>query len=191
MKTPLFLTAIFLVAVSARAVAWPVVPHREAEVVGRAELTVAARVKEGSIKKILLGGGSSYEHRAILIVSRVIKSEFHEKEPPITISYGLLPVSARQEKHMEPDEDATVRSRPEEPGESTRIYGDNPSQGFFRPSSDVHQEQIWLLHRLGPPHAKDNLEASPRGRIGISDPEDLQPLKKEEQLSHYLHAHNT
>ncbi|MEY2487359.1 MAG: hypothetical protein QOH39_3007 [Verrucomicrobiota bacterium] len=188
MKTRLFLTAILAALLLGRAAAWPTKLYGDGEVVGRAELIVVARVKEGSIKKIIAGRGSSYEHHAILVISRVVKGELHKEELPITISYGLLPVSARQEKHMTPDEDATKRSGPEEPGESTKIYEDNPSMGFGpRVSGDVYQEQIWLLHRLGPPRG-DNPELSPAGAFGISNPEDLQPLKKEQQLSALLHT---
>ena len=187
MKTSVILVGILAVLLSSRAEAWPTRLYSDAEVVEQAELIVIARIKEGSIKKIFHGGGSSYEHRAILIVSRVIKGEFHEKELPIMIHYGLLPVSARYQNDLAHG-DATVRSPPEEPGESVRIYEDNPSEGFFRPSGDVHQEQIWLLRHRSSPRAKDYSDVSTTDLLGIWEPEDLQPPAKEQQLAKYLHT---
>jgi hypothetical protein len=170
-------TAILFVLLAAvfprSAHAWPTKLYSDAEVVARAELIVIARVKEGSIKKVVHKDVGSYEHHAILLVTRVIKGVFNETELPITIHYELLPVSARYVKDMN-----TKPTSPEEPGEATRIFEDNPSMGYFRPTDDVHKDQIWLLHREG--------YDSQTKTLGVLNPEDIQPITKESRLKRLL-----
>ena len=158
---------VLLAAVFPRSAnAWPTKLYSDAEVVARAELIVIARVKEESIKKVIHKDKGSYEHHAILVVTRVIKGVSHDAELPITIHYGLLPVSARYVKDMN-----TKATAPEEPGEATLIFEDNPSEGYFRPTDDVHKEQIWLLHRKSQTNA-----------LGVLNPEDIQPITKTDRL---------
>ena len=181
MKRSRRIVAILAILLSYRVDAWPTRLFSDAEVIERSELIVLARIRVGSIKKMTNVG--SYEHSAILIVSHVLKGKFQERELPIIIHYGLLPVAARYEKNMA-DGDATVRSPPEEPGETVRIYEDNPSLGFFRPSGDVHTEQIWLLRHHSFPQAKDYFATT--NRLGVWAPEDIQPPTKEKQWAKYL-----
>ena len=167
---------VLLAAVFPRSAnAWPTKLYSDAEVVARAELIVVARVKEGSIKKVIHKDKGSYEHHAILVVTRVIKGVSHDAELPITIHYGLLPVSARYVKDMN-----TKATAPEEPGEATLIFEDNPSEGYFRPTGDVHKDQIWLLHHNG--YGYDN----PPKTLGVLNPEDIQPTEKEGRLKRLL-----
>ena len=97
MKFNALIFATILVILSPQCVkAWPTRLFSDAEIVEQAELIVLARVKIGSMKKIFHDHkpGMSYEHSAILIVSHVIKGEFHETELPIMIHYGLLPIAS-------------------------------------------------------------------------------------------------
>jgi hypothetical protein len=187
-KTSTMLLAILAMVIATRLEAWPTRLYTDAEVVKRSDLIVLAHVEVGSIKKVLHEGGASYEHRAVLVVSRVIKGEFHNRKLPFKIPYGLIPVSAQYEKNIDQG-DATRRSPPEEPGETVRIYEDNPSEGFFRPSGDVHQEQIWLLRHNLPPNANAYSGGAADDILYISAPEDIQPLSKEQQLRKYLVSH--
>ena len=150
-------------------------------VVDRSELMVLAHVKEGSITKITLP--AKYEHRAVLILSRVIKGTLAAKEVPIIIHYGLLPVAVSSERYM-----AMEQSVPEVVGEAVKIHEDNPSEGFFRSSGDVHQDQIWLLRHHRFPSPKDHYDGGETtDLLGIWDPEDLQASANEQKLSSYLH----
>ncbi|MCF7788364.1 MAG: hypothetical protein K9N47_19740 [Prosthecobacter sp.] len=174
MKTALLL-ALLAAVFSGTAGAWPTRLYTDAEVTARAELIVIARVKEGSIKKVAHKSEGTYEHHAILLVTRVIKGVFQDAELPITLRYGLLPVAARYVKDMN-----TRPTAPEEPGEATHIFEDNPSEGYFRPTADVHKNQIWRLHHQGnsyETHAKT---------LGVLNSEDIQPLTKEDRLKQLL-----
>lgn len=181
MKVAPLLVILLVALFSTRVGAWPTIYYTDAQIVERAELIVIARIKVGSIQRIPNDGG--YEHHATLIVSRVIKGTYKEQELPITISYGLLPVASRYRATL-----GIKRDKAEEEGEATVIYEDNASEGYFRPSSDVHQELIWLLHRLGRPLDPKNLQVNPAGSIGVKDREDIEPLGKERDLLKYVHV---
>ncbi|HEV7401391.1 MAG TPA: hypothetical protein VGO11_00630 [Chthoniobacteraceae bacterium] len=155
------------------AAGWPTKLFSDAEVADRAELIVVGRIKVGSIKRVTREDGGAYRHTAILIVTRTVKGVTQEKELPITIHYGLLPVSARFEKEMN-----IKPTLPEEPGQATRIFEDNPSEGYFRPTGDIHQDQLWLLHRAG--------YESPSKTLGVLNPEDIQPATKEQRIKALL-----
>ena len=181
MKTLMMCVAILCVILSDHVEAWPTSYYSDDIIVDRSELIVLACVKEGSISKISLP--AKYEHRAILIVSRVIKGNLEKKEIPIMIHYGLLPVAVSSERYM-----ATEQSVPEVEGEAVKIHEDNPSEGFFRSSGDVHQDQIWFLrhHRLPSPRDHHD-DGETTDLFGIWDPEDLQAPANERKLSPYLH----
>lgn len=187
MKTWLAITVALATLVLYPANAWEFSVYTDAEVGQKAEWIVLAHVKEGSIEKILHGSKNNYEHRAALVVSRVIKGEVREKELRITIHYGLFPVSARYEKDLANDS-VTVLSKPsEEPGETVKIYENNAKWGFTRPSGDVHQEQIWMLrHVNSPAQVRGHADFDTIDLPGIWEPEDIQPPTKEQQLSKYL-----
>jgi len=181
MKSFIFISALVSLLVPGLAIGWPTKLYSDAEVVARAELIVLAHVKKGSITKLIRQNGSSYEHRATLVVTNVIMGKVIEGELPIMIHYGLLPISASHEKNMT-NGNVTVRSPPEEKGEKTRIWEDNPSMGFFRPSGDVYINQLWLLRHFSHPPTKDDPDVATTNLFGIWDPEDIQPATKEQVL---------
>lgn len=179
-----------LCALLGRTAAHPTTLHTDTEVVKRAELIIVAHVKDGSIKRIahyrpISDGVSarSYEHRATLIVSRVIKGKLESHELPITIHYGLLPVPAREEYawmrngFREKDEMPPYNNQ-----EIIRIYEDNMGMGR-RNSEDIRKDQIWLLRRYGTNGVQNDDTTE---LLGIWDPEDIQSLTKEHELSKHL-----
>ena len=167
---------------------WPTKLYTDREVVEQAELIIVAHIKDGSITRVIhQGSGGRYEHRAILIVSRVIKGKFNKKELPFIMHYGLLPVPAENEGKLA-NGDYVVNNSVPPLGreEAIRIYEDNPSEGFFRPSGDVRKDQIWLLRFHWIAGVPDQTDLATTDLPGVWEPEDIQPPGKEQQLRGYL-----
>jgi hypothetical protein len=175
------LTAAILALLCNQAGAWPVYLYTDAEVVKQAELIAVGHLKEGSLSRIPHPG--SYEHRAVLIISRVIKGKANGQELPIIIHYGLLPVPARYEAQLDTNHFAELDHIPPfSPDETIRIYEDNPSEGFSRPSGDIRKDQIWLLRLHEKAGMRDDPQIATTNAPGVWEPEDIQPLSKEQEL---------
>jgi hypothetical protein len=63
--------------------------------------------------------------------------------------------------------------------EPIKIYENNPSEGFFRPSGDIRKDQIWFLERSTAEEVRMNPEISKAGVLGVREPEEIQPPEKE------------
>jgi hypothetical protein len=178
----LAIIAISILALTSdHAAAWSTPLYSDAEVAQRAELIVIGQVKAGSLVRLLHRG--SYEHRAILLISRVIKGEYEKRELPIVIHYGLLPVPARYEGNLNDGSFVGLdHIPPYSPDESIRIYEDNPSEGFFRPSGDVRKDQIWCLRLHREAGVRDYPDIATTDALGVWDPEDIESLNKEQQF---------
>src|SRR2546423_355451 len=83
-----------LLALPATAPGWTRFLIEDTTLVKHAELIVIGRLKTGSIVHVAeaAGGRSGSEHRAVLIVTEVMKGRCDGREIPIIIHYGLKPV---------------------------------------------------------------------------------------------------
>src|SRR5476649_483953 len=70
--------------------AWGVSPRSDAEIANNAQIVVIARVKPNSLENLRHYG--SFETKAVLVVSRVLKGKLSTKELPIMIGYDAIPV---------------------------------------------------------------------------------------------------
>jgi hypothetical protein len=168
-----------------RASAWSTPLYSDAKVLQRAELIVVARLKPGSLARVQHrnSDGGRYEHHAVLQISQVIKGKWEKSELPIIIHYGLLPVPARYAKTLNdssflaPDQIPLYTS-----DETIRVFEDNPSEGFFRPSGDIRKDQIWCLRLHREAGVRDDSSVATTDSLGVGDPEDIQPLSKEQEF---------
>ncbi|HWB60210.1 MAG TPA: hypothetical protein VG733_12005 [Chthoniobacteraceae bacterium] len=98
-----------------------------------ADLIVVARVKENSLVRVTFGPKGNedfrWEYHAVLIVTEVLKGDFHDKELPIAIVDGLSPGSGTNGK-----------------GEKVIPLFDS----FDEPAmicDDISKDQIWFLSK--------------------------------------------
>jgi hypothetical protein len=190
MKIPHALLAIAISALLLdHAAAWPTMKYTDAQIVERAELIVVAHIKDGSLARVIhiADGARSYEHRATLVITGVIKGGIQTREMPIIIHYGLLPVPARFDNMLDRFVEMS-RIPPYDAQEAIKIYEDNPSEGFFRPSDDVRKDQIWLLRVHRTAGMRDDADVATTDLPGVWDPEDIQKSGKEQDLRKYLNA---
>jgi hypothetical protein len=92
---PLPTSLLMLVLCARIAHAWLRPTYEDATVVERSELIVVAHLKEGSIQHVphkrKPDEGASWEHHAILVITKVLKGKCDTAEIPIVIHYGLTP----------------------------------------------------------------------------------------------------
>ncbi|HXR06272.1 MAG TPA: hypothetical protein VN765_03020 [Candidatus Acidoferrum sp.] len=159
--------------------------------------------QNGPLDDLFRATSTWWEHRAILVVTEVIKGKSTTNEIPIIIHYGLKPTIAQ----------------PEPPKETNKLvisYGPEPvAHGNAKPSDfmtdegggreDYSTNRVQIIDRAGPPvHGivvedvgKDNLWFLRRGSgvfgevpgtndLGVMDPQDMQPLKLKDYFEFYL-----
>jgi len=119
----------------------------------------------------------SWEHHAALVVTKVLKGQTDKIEIPIIIHYGLdLKVDG---KFFAPGRGMAL---PGNPIEAIEIW-DTGSIGFgIEPAvKDAGKDHIWFLRRLGELGRKPG-----NGKLGIVNPEDVQPTNLESYFMAYL-----
>ena len=182
MIRPTRVTALLFACISAPALAELRVPYEDATVAQRAHLIVVGRLQRDSIKQVRHqkkpGEGASWEHHATLIISEVLHGHESNSELPIVIHYGLTPKTRQVAKQSTNNPREGETSRP-----SSRIeIFDTASLGVSMAVKDAGTNNLWFLRkrirRLG--------DEQERGRYGIIDPEDLQPLSLKEYFKTYL-----
>jgi hypothetical protein len=142
--------------------------YEDATIVERSELIVVGRLIRESILYVpherKPGDGRSWEHHGTLLVSEVFKGKAAETEIPIVIHYGLLSAEALEEGQplVTFDEDFSISG--------------SPGLG------DMLADNIWFLRRRSGIYG----ETPGTGKLGIVDPEDLQPLKWKDYFLAYL-----
>ncbi len=169
------------------ACAWLRSWYEDAQIVQRSELIVVGHLKVDSIVYVPHvkppGGGASWEHRATLVVSEVLKGRLEEKELVITIHYGLDPLVGGVIER-----EGTIRynlrfNRKDYPKDIIEILDTGNSAMSLQPLvKDAGEDNIWFLcHRAGT-YGREFRDDS----YGIADPEDLQPLALKTYFMAYL-----
>lgn len=158
--------------------------YEDATVVDRSELIVVGHLKEGSIHHVphkkKPHEGASWEHRAVLGITKVLKGKCSKAKIPIIIHYGLDPrVGGVSVAHG---------SRPPHahfPKEDGAIYildtGASISSGHPL-VSDAGKDNLWFLRKRTGVFG----EKPGAGDYGIVDPEDLQPLEWKDYFLAYM-----
>ncbi len=144
-----------------------------------------------------------WEHRAILVVTEVIKGKSTTNEIPIIIHYGLKPVIAQPEPPKETNK-LIIRYGPEpvvlrkaQPSDFMTVDGGG--------RTDYSMNRVQIIDHAGPPLrqivledvSKDNIWFLRRGSgvfgevpgtndLGVMDPQDLQSLKLKDYFELYL-----
>ena len=162
--------------------AWKRRHYSDREVIARAALVVVGRVDAASLELSphadTAGGGPSWEHHCQLIVSAVLKGTNITQSLPISIHYGLEPIIGGFKSNQfglwdirgtETNYDADVVEIIDDGGSPTTLR---------RISGDVRTNHIWLL--------RSQTRGSGSDRIGIHDPEDIQPLSRQPVLENLL-----
>ncbi len=164
--------------------AWPRMLFTDAQIVPRADLIAIGHIKAGSIKITMRRG--SYESRAVLVVTSLLKGSAASQEIPILIHYGLVAVPEVDKDKIDTQFDHDMPfiydfSKP------ILFYEDNPSEGFSKISNDIRQDHTWLLRQYRTKGEKtDQLDTYSTDILGVWDPEDVQPLTKTSELQKYL-----
>jgi len=155
--------------------------YEDAKVVERSDLIVVGAVKNGSMVIVPHSHeneGRSWETHAILLVHDVLKGQCHERELPIVMSYGLdVVVDGRWgiggDQEKPPSLPATRASLPLA---DTGGHTGGPRLLV----EDIGRDTLWFLRRDGSVRGGDAL--------GITDPEDVQPLRLKNYFECYLSA---
>lgn len=148
----------------------------DAALVERSELIVIGHLKADSIRyvphKREKNEGMSWEHHAVLAVTEVLKGKLDEKKIPIVIHYGLDPYiggyslkDGRKYRIFAGDSSF--------PKDRIVIRDTGNSAISLKPLvEDAGQDNIWFLQRRSGRYGGK----SEKGRFGIADPEELQPI---------------
>jgi len=190
MHRSLIYTCLFALLSNCTALGWEAVHYTDTQVVQRAETIVIGHIKSGSIEVTQYPG--DYISRAILIVTTVIKGDTKNREIPIILNYGLLPVPDRLKDKVDGVDDI-LKKLPQALNEKgpVLLFEDNPSEGCTKISDDILQDQIWLLRQ-----GKRDVSQVPSSSgligsfqdvtvsgLGVWDPQDVQPLTKTQDLT--------
>jgi hypothetical protein len=173
MKQALILSITLLLILCPKvALAWERFPYEDATVVERSELIVVAHLKEGSVRKVSHekppNGGASWEHHAVLVITKVLKGKCDKQEIPLIIYYGLLPL---------------VRGESKDSSKSgIQILDDGGSSTSDIPVKDAGADNFWFLRKRSGIYGRE----LGTGDYGIVDPEDLQPLELKPYFLCYL-----
>ncbi len=168
------------------ALAWLRPHYEDAVVVERSELIVVARLKPGTIQyvphKKTPGSGASWEHHAVLVITEVLKGKCREKEIPIIIHYGLTPVVDGKVNRANFTIDIR-RNRGDELKGLIEILDTGGSASFMNPFvKDAGKNNLWFLRKRSGTYGRK----PGKGKYGIVDPEDLQPLELKDYFLAYL-----
>jgi len=171
--------------------AWLKIGVSDAELVSRAEIIAVAHVKPGSVE-YFANEGRGFDHRAVLILTEVLKGKPAAKEIPILVRYGLTVdfpgntnrsksgfgwrmISNGKTQHVEAPGPNTIQVHDFNPGTwpTTHLVVTDATEG-----------QLWFLHRQV--HAERFPDAL--GLVGVKDSADIQPLTLREYFRAYLAA---
>ena len=180
----LFLLTATLLA--SPAFAWLRTGFEDAVVVERSELIVVARLKPGTIQyvphKKSSHGGGSWEYHATLVIKDVLKGKCREKELPIIIHYGLTP---RVGGHVNKG-GVAIDSRGQKANSPKGIIEiiDTGASGLrmLPLVKDARQDNLWFLRKRSGTFGRK----PGKGKYGIVDPKDLQPLKGKDYILAYM-----
>ena len=184
-RLPVLLGAVLL---AAPAHAWLRAPHEDAQLVERSELIAVARLKRGSIVCVphprKRDEGRSREYHATLALAKVLKGTCRETELPIIIHYGLTPVVGGREER-----DGFMinlsRGRKDYPKGIIEIVDTGSSVSGGGPLvKDAGEDNLWFLRRRSGRFGRK----PGTGKLGIVEPEDLQPLELRDYFLAYLSA---
>ena len=183
MLNKILLGALLGVCIVTVAHAWLRRSYSDAEIVSRAELIVVGKIKDGSIVLVphqTKNAGASWEHHVELLISEVLKGRVSTNSMTVSIHYGLDPVvggySSNQFRYF------NVRGLSTNyPKNAVEVFDTGNSAKSFSPiTGDIRTNHIWLLRHLQSPNHNDS------DMIGVRDPEDIQPMRKKEELLKYL-----
>lgn len=178
------ISLVLILLCSNVAQAWLRLRYEDATVVDRSELIVVGHLKGGTIQyvphKKEPHEGASWEHHAVLVITKVLKGKCSSAKIPTIIHYGLDP----------------------------RVGGVSVAHGFRPPHAHFPKEEgviyildtgasAWSGRPLVSDGGKDNLwflrkragifgEKPGTGKYGIVDPEDLQPLEWKDYFLAYM-----
>jgi hypothetical protein len=161
------LSAILLIVLCpASALAWLRPTFEDATVVARSELIVVARLKPGSIQKLIhVRNSASWEYHATLVISSVLNGKCDKKEIPVVIHYGLTPVERVAEK-----------------GGIEILDTGSSDRGAGSLVKDAGQDNLWFLRKRSGYFGDE----PGTGNYGVVDPEDIQPLELKPYFLSYL-----
>ena len=174
--------------------AWMRAGFWDAEVVQRSELIVVGHLKPDSIRYVPHTNnppffGKSWEHHATLVITSIIKGTSTNTEIPIVIHYGLEPLLGGYTEHDGYRID--FRRIKDYPTNKVEILDIGPSPfGDGSIVKDAAEDNLWFLRKgildYGILQHGQELESDD---FGITDPEDLQPLKLAGYFKLYLNPH--
>jgi hypothetical protein len=173
------LAAVACVAMSATvAHAFRRPDYEDITVVERSPLIVVAHIKAESIKRVdhpkKPGEGASWEHRATLVITEVLKGRPDAKEIPIVICYGLDPILGGRNRPV---------GEKIQPDDVIEIHDTGNSALSITPMvEDARQDHLWFLQKRSGIFGRD----TGTGPWGIADPEEVQPLKWKAYYQCYL-----
>ena len=191
MKSNPVFSALFLILLIGSANAWPVAVYTDAQLAAQAEIIAVGHIKRGSIK--VTKYPSDYVSNATLLVTTFLKGETTSHELPIILAYGILPVPIRL-KDRTAGVDDILKEFPRALNEEgpVLLFEDNPSEGCTEISSDVYQDQIWLLRkgRISVAEVPSEMPGAFRdlfvSGLGVWGPQDVQVLAKENKFKDLL-----
>jgi hypothetical protein len=160
MKSPskTILIAVIVLCSIASSYAWLRRHFSDEEVVDRARYIVVGKIRDGTLA--LVNHDGSHEYHVNLMISEVLKGQISSNSLIVSIHYGLEPKVSSSG--------------------AVEIQDNSGSASIWLVASDIRTNHIWLLHQeLNP-----NLDNS--DWIGIYDPEDIQPIRKKNELLKYL-----
>jgi hypothetical protein len=153
------------------------VRFEDQQIVERSPLIVVGRIKPESIQYVRHEDRS---HRVTLVVEEIIKGERpHDKELPVVIHYGLTPVVDGRWEHDGTTIGAPAAGIPNHPKGIIEIMDTGNSAHTFVPLvPDARDKHLWFLRSFK--------TADGGQRLGIRDPEDVQPLELTQYFLCYL-----
>ena len=171
MTRTLVWASLVVLLISCRAMAWSEMVYTDAQIVDRADLIVVGHLKRDSLKH-----QPRSDSHAVLVVTRVIKGVKQATEIPISIS--LLP-APNTYKSADDFANNDLSPRTYDWTKPIVLFDNNPDGGSEYPLiDDIRKDQIWLIRRGKGVNSGDAL--------GIFEPQDVQPLSKEQQLKKYV-----
>jgi hypothetical protein len=185
MLTKIGLIVFATLGIAGVARAWLRRSYSDMEVVSRAELIVIGRVKPGSVVLVPHDNknrGAGWEHHVELLIDEVLKGQTSATSMVVSVHYGLDPViggyTSNQFRMLN-----AAHGRTNYPKDAIEIFDTGNSALSFTPiTGDLRTNHVWLLRHLSPKERNHNDSEM----IGIRDPEDIQPIRKRDELLRYL-----
>lgn len=155
----------------------------DSDLVQHSNLIVVAHVKPGSIVYIphLADGAMGWKHTAVLILGEVIKGKCDLKELPVVFHYGMDPIAVGAKG------DFQGLSKGKSDPNSQIMMGYQGGR-YGRLPGDLRKDHIWFLsYPPKPIHPSDSHEDL--DILGVSEPEELQPVELKPYFEAFLQAH--